>query len=443
MQMSLAQSFGHRQSIAVSPQLRQAIVLLQMGNAELQAFIEAQSEENPFVEVAVPVAPLPPLVREPAGSGADQIAALPDQAERSLYLHVARQIGQMNLGPDDLALAAVFLDELEPTGWLGQSTAEIAARAGVPIERAEALLARLQRLDPAGVFARTLAECLRPQVEERGLMSPLFDRVLHNLRLLASGDVSGLARACGCGLAELRPILRHLRGLDPKPGLRFDTARDPVRPPDLVVTPAAGGGWQVELNRSSLPAVLVRDGAAQRLSAPARRDRDARGYIAERLSVARWLARAVDHRNRTVLRIGEEIVRQQPDFFARGPAHLRPMVLQDIAAAAGVHESTVSRVAGCILMATPHGTLPLKRFFSAALGAQRDVAGSAAAVRHRIGALIRCEAPEAPLSDDQIVRLMRSEGISVARRTVAKYRDQLNIPGSVERRRQAVVAGLI
>jgi RNA polymerase sigma-54 factor len=442
MHMSLAQSFGHRQSISVSPQLRQAIVLLQMGNAELQAFIEAQSEENPFVEASVPAAPLHLPTHGASASDWDQIAALPDHAERSLYLHVARQIGQMNLGPDELSLAAVFLDELEPTGWLGQSTAEIAERVCVPIERAEALLARLQRLDPAGVFARTLAECLRPQVEERGLMSPLFDLVLHNLRLLAAADIAGLARACGCAAADLRPVLRQLRGLDPKPGLRFDAARHPVRPPDLVVTAAADGGWQVELNRTSLPAVIVRDATAQRLSTPAARRGNAAGYIAERLSVARWLARAVDHRNRTVLRIGEEIVREQRAFFAHGPAHLRPMVLQHIAAAAGVHESTVSRVSGCILMSTPHGAFPLKHFFSAALAARDEVAGSAGAVRHRIGALIRCETPEAPLSDDQLVRLMQSEGISVARRTVAKYRDQLNIPGSAERRRQAVVAGL-
>lgn len=442
MHMSLGQSFGHRQSITVSPQLRQAIVLLQMGNTELRAFIEAQSEENPFVDLAVPAAAAPLHTRGANDSDWDQIASLPDHADRSLYLHMARQIGQMNLDPDDLSLAAVFLDELEPTGWLGQSTAEIAERAHVPIERAEALLARLQRLDPAGVFARTLAECLRPQVEEHGLMSPLFDLVLRNLGLLAAADIPGLARACGCGAADLRPVLRQLRGLDPKPGLRFDVAGDPVRPPDLLVTAAPDGGWQIELNRTNLPVVIVRDAAAQRLSTPAPRRDNASAYIAERLSVARWLARAVDHRNRTVLRIGEEIVREQRDFFALGPAHLRPMILHDIAARAGVHESTVSRVSGCILMATPHGTFPLKHFFSAALLARDAVAGSAGAVRHRIGALIRCELPEAPLSDDQLVRLMQSEGISVARRTVAKYREQLNIPGSTVRRRQAVVAGL-
>lgn len=440
MQVSFSTAIGHRQSLAVSQQLRQAIVLLQMGNAELQEFIEAQSEDNPFVELASPAA-VPAQSRKPAmDDDWDRIAALPDRAERSLYVHVATQIAALDLTPDEAALAAVFLDELEPSGWLGAATADIAERAGVPVEVAEALLMRLQRLDPAGIFARTLAECLRPQAEERGLMTPLFDAVLRNLPLLAAADVAGLGRACGCAPADLRGVLRLLRSLDPKPGTRFDAEPEPVRPPDLLVSAAPGGGWLVELNRATLPAVVVRDDTARGLSPAARRSGTA-GYVSERLSVARWLSRAVEHRNRTVLRIGEEIVRCQTAFFSRGPAHLRPMILREIAAAAGVHESTVSRVTGGILMATPHGTFPLKHFFSAALPASEAAAGSAGAVRHRIGTLIRAEPLAAPLSDDQLVRLMQAEGVSVARRTVAKYREQLNIPSSSARRRQAVVAG--
>jgi RNA polymerase sigma-54 factor len=440
MQISFGQSLGHRQTLAVSQQLRQAIVLLQMGNAELQAFIERQAEENPFVELALPARPAPAPQRAAGDDDWDRIAALPDRTGRSLYVHVAGQLGAMDLGPDDLALAAVFLDELEPSGWLGAATVDIAARAGATVGAAEALLARLQRLDPAGVFARTLAECLRPQAEERGLLTPLFDAVLRHLPLLAAADIPGLARACGCAPADLRPVLRALRGLDPKPGLRFDSDPDPVRPPDLVVTAAPGGGWQVDLNRSTLPAVIVQDGTAARLTPAARRS-DTGSYVAERLSLARWLARAVDHRNRTVLRIGQEVVRGQAAFFAGGPACLRPMILRDIAAAAGVHESTVSRVTGGILMATPHGTFPLKHFFTAALPARDEAGGSAGGVRHRIGALIRAEPAAAPLSDDQLVRLMQAEGIQVARRTVAKYREQLSIPASAARRRQALVAG--
>jgi RNA polymerase sigma-54 factor len=279
-------------------------------------------------------------------------------------------------------------------------------------------------------------------------LTPLFASVLDNLPLLAAADLAGLARACRCDVGALRPVLRELRSLDPKPGTRFDGAPDPVRAPDLLVGPAPEGGWQVELNRSTLPRVLVRDELGTELArAPSARagrpqGGDASGYIAERLSVARWLSRAVEHRNRTVLRIGEEIVREQSDFLARGPEHLKPMILKEIAAKAGVHESTVSRVSGGIMMATPHGAFPLKHFFTAALPSRDEAAGSAGAVRHRIGRLIRAEPAGRPLSDDQLVRLMEQEGIQVARRTVAKYREQLRIPASSVRRRQAVLSGM-
>jgi RNA polymerase sigma-54 factor len=245
---------------------------------------------------------------------------------------------------------------------------------------------------------------------------------------------------------DLRPVLRDIRSLDPKPGTQFDSAPEPIRPPDLIVSAAPEGGWQIELNRSTLPRVLIDDRKAEALtdaatSRVARPQADARSYVSERLSVARWLSRAVEHRNRTVLKVGEEILRAQPDFLAHGPEHLRPMILREIADLAGVHESTVSRVTTGILIGTPHGTFPLKHFFTAALQAQDDVCGSAGSVRHRIGRLIRAETAGKPLSDDQLVRLMQAEGVTVARRTVAKYREQLNIPASSARRRQAILSG--
>ncbi len=441
--MQFTHSLSARHSLVVSQQLRQAIVLLQMGNSELQAFIESQSEENPFVELARP-APAPALRTASRGTDEDwdRIAALPDTNGTSLYTTIASQIGTLGLSEADIELASVFVDALEPSGWLGASLTDIAERAGVCITDATRMLHRLQALEPAGIFARSLAECLRLQAAEQGLLTPLFDKVLCNLPMLAAADLAGLARVCGCSLADLRPILRDIRSLDPKPGTRYETSPEPVRPPDLLVSPAPGGGWQVELNRSTLPAVLIRDDEAKRLSdAAAPRRADTGGYVTERLSVARWLARAVEHRNRTVLKIGEEIVRQQRDFFALGREHLKPMILKEIAEKAGVHESTVSRVTTGILMATPHGTYPLKHFFTAALPSRDETAGSAGAVRHRIERLIRAEPAGRPLSDDQLVQMMEAEGVSVARRTVAKYRDQLNIPPSSVRRRQAILSG--
>jgi RNA polymerase sigma-54 factor len=449
MYFSHSHSLSQRQSLVVSQQLRQAIVLLQMGNPELQSFIESQAEENPFVELA-PTRPSPaPVARGVTGGasdGFDQIAALEDTRGPSLYTHVATQIAGLGLDESGIELASVFVDALEPSGWLGQSLEEVAARAGVDLTEAAAMLERLQGLEPAGIFARSLSECLRLQAAEQGLLTPLFACVLDNLPLLAAADLPALARLCRCQVADLRPVLRDIRSLDPKPGTQFDTAPEPIRPPDLIVTAAPEGGWQIELNRSTLPRVVIDDRKAEALTGAAAArgtgpQADTRSYVSERLSVARWLSRAVDHRNRTVLKIGEEILRAQTDFLAHGPEHLRPMILREIADLAGVHESTVSRVTTGILMATPHGTFPLKHFFTAALQAQDDTCGSAGSVRHRIGRLIRAETAGKPLSDDQLVRLMQAEGVTVARRTVAKYREQMNIPASSVRRRQAILSG--
>ena len=443
MQLSHSHSLTVRHSLVVSQQLRQAIILLQMGNAELQAFIESQSEENPFVELAKP----PPVPRSTVQGGDDdwdRIATLADTRGPSLYMSIASQIAGLGLTEADIELATVFVDALEPSGWLGATLTEIAQRAGVTIDVATQMLDRLQTLEPTGVFARTLAECLRLQAVEQGLLTPRFDQVLCNLTMLANADLVGLARVCGCAQADLRPILRDIRSLDPKPGTRFDADPDPIRPPDLLVMAAPEGGWQIELNRSTLPRVVIRDDEAKRLTdLTSMRQSETGGYVTERLSVARWLSRAVEHRNRTVLRIGEEILRRQGDFLANGRSHLRPMILKEIAEKVGVHESTVSRVTTGILMATPHGTYPLKYFFTAALTAREDTAGSAGAVRHRIERLIKAEPAGRPLSDDQIVRMMEDEGVSVARRTIAKYRDQLSIPPSSVRRRQAILAGRV
>lgn len=445
MQLAHSQSFSLRQSLVVSHQLRQAILLLQMGNSELQTFIETQCEENPFVELAraPTLSPLPSRA-QPATTEWDAIAALADTRGPSLYAFVASQIAALGLSQQELDLATLFVDFLEPSGWLGAGLQEIAERAGVSLAEAEHMLRRLQALEPTGVFARGLAECLKLQAAEQDLLTPQFLAVLQNLPMLASADLQGLARVCGCTLAELRPVLRDLRRLDPKPGTRYEPESEPIRPPDLLVSAAPDGGWQVELNRSTLPRVVIRDDEAKRLGDDvAPRERETADYISERLSVARWLSRAVDYRNRTVLKIGEEIVRRQIEFMAGGREQLRPMILREIAEKAGVHESTVSRVTNGIMMATPHGCFPLKHFFTAALPCSGDAGGSAGAVRHRIERLIRAEPAGRPLSDDQLVRLMQGEGVSVARRTVAKYRDQLGIPPSSVRRRQATLSGRI
>ncbi len=438
---------SHRQTLVVNQQLQQAITFLQMSNAELQAFIEGQADENPFVALRSRAEPGARVTQGSANGSAqdwDRIGALADESGPSLYAHVAGQISALGLDARNQALAELFLEALAPSGWLDAPLDEIALRGGVTLAEARAMLGRLQGLDPAGLFARDLAECLRLQAADSGLLTPLFAAVLENLPMLAAADLAGLCRVCRTDMDSLRAVLRALRGLDPKPGARFDQAPLPIRAPDLLVSRLADGGWRMELNQSTLPAVVVRHSETdtpvprQNARTPARQQ--VADYVAERLSVARWLSRAVQYRNHTVLKIGQEILRNQRAFFEQGPAHLRPMILKDIAEAVGIHESTVSRVTNAVTMATPYGLMPLKRFFSAALPSQDGSTGSAEAVRNRIRKLIQSEPAARPLSDEALVRLLEKDGITVARRTVAKYREQLRIPTSALRRRQAVLS---
>ena len=448
MQLFTAQSIGQRQSVVVTAQLQQAIQLLQMGNTDLQSFIESQAEENPFLEVGTrAVQPrsgrdltLPSQLRS-GGDDWDRIGQLAADPGPSLYAHAAAEIARLPLSPAEALMAEAFLDALEPSGWLGQPLSAIADRLFVSEDEAEQLLVKLQRVEPAGLFARNLSECLALQAADRGLLTPAFSTLLANLPMLAQADLRGLCRACDVGMDDLKAMLRHLRSFNPKPGATFDATPIPQRAPDLIVT-RGEGGWRVDLNRSTLPTVVVRSDEARRMT---RREITANAYVAERLSVARWLSRAVEHRNQTTLKVGAEVVRRQIDFLEHGPARMRPMVLREVAEAIGVHESTVSRVCSGILIATPQGTFPLKTFFSASL-ANRDESGeagsaSASAVRHRIQKMIAAENPEEPLSDDHIARIIGQEdGVQLARRTVAKYREQLRIPSSVDRRRRAIVS---
>lgn len=427
-----------KQSLVVNQQLQQAITFLQMSNSELQAFIESQADENPFVHLKQRNDPLSRhQTGAPSGDSKDwdRIGALADTGGPSLYAHVAAQIAALSLDDREQALAELFLEALAPSGWLEASVTEIALRADVADSVAHAMLTKLQRLEPTGVFSRDLAECLRLQAAERGVLTPEFTKLLEHLPMLAAAELPALCRICSTDMDGLRGMLRELRSFNPKPGAEFDQGAAPLRAPDLLVQALPQGGWRLELNNSTLPAVLVRDGDTARKPSAGASD-----YVAERLSVARWLSRAVQYRNQTVLRIGEEILRSQSAFFKNGPDHLRPMILKDIAEAVGVHESTVSRVSNAVTMATPYGVMALKRFFSAALPAQDGETGSAEAIRARIKRMIQSEVAGRPFSDETLVHMLDKEGVSVARRTVAKYREQLRIPTSALRRRQAILS---
>ncbi|MFP4571041.1 RNA polymerase factor sigma-54 [Rhodosalinus sp.] len=450
MELRTIQTVSQRQSLVVNTQLQQAIYMLQMSNQELHSYLDDQATENPFLEVApaqteAQVAPPrsePGLPQSRAGGGSeddfDYVQVRAEARPKSLYGHLREQFELIFDDPGDRAAAEVFLEALEPSGWLGEDLDQLAARAGVPGNGAEGFLARLQQVEPAGLFARNLAECLRLQAEDRRFLSEPFERLLENLPLVAKADIAGLCRVCGCDEPEVRRQLALLRCLDPKPGAHFNAEDHSERPPDLIAR-QDGDGWAVELNRATVPAVHVN----AELGARVARCEETRAYVGGRLSHARWMRRAVEHRNRTTLAVGAEIVRRQTAFLEDGPARIRPMTLRDVAEAVGVHESTVSRVTTGMMIDTPQGALPLKAFFSTGLsgaGAGGEDQ-SAAAIRHQIQKLVREEDPRKPLSDDAIAQLVNSGGVTLARRTVAKYREALGIPSSFQRRRAARLTG--
>jgi RNA polymerase sigma-54 factor len=286
------------------------------------------------------------------------------------------------------------------------------------------------------VCARNLTECLTIQLKERNRFDPAMAALVGRLDLLAKRDLAALRRLCGVGDEDLAEMIAEIRALNPKPGLAFgSTAVQPIVP-DVFVRPGPDGGFMVELNTDTLPKVLVNQVYHAKLAKnPA--NESAKSYLAENLQSATWLMRALDQRAKTILKVSTEIVKQQDGFFTRGVQHLRPLNLKTIADAISMHESTVSRVTANKYMATTRGIFELKYFFTSAIASSDGGdAHSAEAVRHRIRQLIEDERASDVLSDDTIVEKLREAGIDIARRTVAKYREALRIPSSVQRRRE-------
>jgi RNA polymerase sigma-54 factor len=298
------------------------------------------------------------------------------------------------------------------------------------------VLAILQTFDPPGICARSLSECLAIQLRERDRYDPAMQALVEHLDLLAKRDFASLRKICGVDDEDVADMIGEIRHLDPKPGLKFGASKTQTIVPDVFVRPGPDGGWLVELNSDTLPKVLVNQSYYAELSKTIRKDDD-KAYFTDCLQNATWLVRALDQRARTILKVATEIVRQQDGFFARGVAHLRPLNLKTVADAIQMHESTVSRVTANKYMATNRGIFELKYFFTASIAsADGGDAHSAESVRHRIKQLIDAEDPSAILSDDTIVERLRADGVDIARRTVAKYREAMRIPSSVQRRRE-------
>lgn len=356
-------------------------------------------------------------------------------AEPTLADHLAEQLALATSDPAIRLIGQYLLDLVNEAGYLTGDTAEVADKLGAAPENVESVLALLQTFSPPGVCARNLSECLAIQLKERDRYDPAMQALVARLDLVAKRDFAELRRCCGVGDEDIIDMIAEIRRLDPKPGLRFGTTVVQPVVPDVFVRPGPDGSWIVELNSDTLPKVLVNQTYYAQVANRTKNATD-KSYLGDCLQSATWLVRALDQRAKTILKVATEIIRQQDAFLALGVEHLRPLNLKTVAEAIGMHESTVSRVTANKSMATPRGTFELKFFFTSAIAAaDGGEAHSAEAVRHRIRQLIDAESASDVLSDDTIVDRLRAAGIDIARRTVAKYREAMRIPSSVQRRR--------
>lgn len=462
--MKLEPNIGayQKQAIVVSAQALQSLSVLQFSQDELQDYLREQAERNPFIELSEPLpatpeaAPARPGALGPsprdagsAGGGSarggmdiDSVALL-REAQISLRDHLRAQAGMTFRDPKDMAVAIEIVESLDADGYFRRDPDEIAEMLGASQARIEAVLCAVQRFDPAGIAARDLAECLRLQLEDKGRPGPAMRRLLDNLPLLAEFNYARLARLCGVNLDEISVLVREIRDLDPRPGRRM--AAEPTLPalPDIVVNRQEDGSFAIELSNQFLPRVLVNREYYAEVKARSR-DKDEKRFVMDCMQNAGWLVKNLDQRAQTILRVAAEIVARQEQFLLHGVEHLRPLNLRDVADAVGIHESTVSRAIANKFMMTSRGMFELKYFFANSISASEGGEDfSAETVRHRIRQIVDAETAAAVLSDDAIVDALRAAGIDIARRTVAKYREMMRIPSSLQRRKMKLAAQLI
>ncbi|GAB2177361.1 RNA polymerase factor sigma-54 [Dongia sp. agr-C8] len=364
--------------------------------------------------------------------GIEQTAQRPE----TLREHLEAQLHLDVTDPTERIIGLQIIDMLDPAGYISGDLAHLAERLGCPPALVDSTLAKLQQFEPCGVFARDLAECLGLQLKERDRLDPAMQCMLAHLDLLAKHDRNQLMKLCGVDAEDLADMVTEIRALNPKPGLAFETAEVETVIPDILVNRRSDGSWSVELNADTLPRLLVNQQYHTLVSSKASSKAE-KEYISDRLAAANWLVKTLHQRATTIMKVASEIIRQQEMFLLHGVQHLKPLIRRDIAEAIGMHESTVSRVTTNKYMATPRGLFELRYFFSAAIqGANGADSHSAEAVRSRIKELIDSEPANDILSDDKLVSILQGQGVDIARRTVAKYRESLKIPSSVQRRRE-------
>lgn len=473
------------QSLVMTPQLQQAIRLLALSNLELEAVVAEEVENNPLLdsgeervtlgtdrETDGEASPDPATADDLMAAGHSESDAPLDVdytadifhhdsaadstmgssasasgedidfdsfegAAATLADHLMAQLGMMLEG-SDLAVARVIVDALDDAGYLIESLRDLSNRLDVPLGAVEAILGVVQNCDPTGVGARTLSECLALQAKETDRYDPCMRLLIDNLELLAVGRIAQLQRMCMVDDEDMADMIRELRGYDPKPGCRFSSGRIESVTPDVYVMRGTKG-WQVEINTGSLPRVLVDRRYHAELAAGAK-DKASKAWVAENLANASWLVKALDQRQRTIVTVATEIVKQQEAFFLHGVAYLRPLVLKTVAEAVGLHESTVSRVTSNKYLSCARGMFELKYFFTSGIASSDGGENaSALAVKAAIKTLISTEAADAILSDDTLVDRLKEQGFDLARRTVAKYREAIGLGSSVQRRRSRAI----
>lgn len=451
MKVDLGVQQQTHQSLLITHQAIQAIEILEYGQEELEQFLQEHLDSNPLLRQSAPGAPSgtetpvsmefrssirPGAALRPVEGDDVQSLAETISTKTSLRDHLREQLAPLRISADQRDLALYLIDSLEPDGYLRSTLEDLAELLDIPSSMLEEALHTVQALDPAGVGARNLRECLWLQLRDQGRLTPPTEALVANLDLIGQGEVDRLAKRCKVSVAILGDLLDSLRRLDPKPGYRFDSDDVQAALPDILVSVSADGRIRVEANPALLPRLAVDRAYFTELSRKmhGRADKE---FLYGCLRQANTLVHHLDQRIQTTLRIATEIIRNQTDFLYHGDGHLRPLLQKDIARVLGLHESTVSRTIANRYMLCPQGQLPFKHFFSDGVHSQdgeQDVA--ATAIRHRIKDLVASETRDSILSDGAIVNSLENDGIQIARRTVAKYRNQLSIPSSAQRRKR-------
>ena len=482
MQISQNLKLKQSQSLVMTPQLQQAIKLLQLNNIELCDLVNKELEENPFLENKTTEIELNEFKKEEntentveafqngeslkddtssldyenrwdqeikTNSGNNNFETLDPGSiaeqtvsEKVTLKTILRQQASVEFSESkEKLISEIIIDYIEPSGWLTKNLDDLADIIGCDNDTLEKIIRRMQKFEPTGVFAKNLSECLKIQLENKGILTEDMLLLIENFDMLARGEIKSLCKVCKISEIQLTENIKNIKKLNPKPGTIYTEDNEPIYHPDVIVK-HKNNSWEVELNNSTLPKIIVNEDYINELEKLTTKEGDKK-FISESVTSARWLLKAIEQRNVTTLKISSEIVKQQKDFFEKGVSFLKPMILKDVAKKIGMHESTVSRVTTGKLMLTPRGIVEMKKFFTATINSTiKGESHSAASVRETLKNLITNEPLNNPLSDELIVIQLKKEGINLARRTVAKYRELLNIPSSSERRKMMKIQSI-